>query len=75
MTDRQREVHETMIRYQLAHGLPPTLRELRELLDIDSTNGVRDHLLALEKRGLVRHHAKGSARGWVALQPQEGTAP
>jgi repressor LexA len=70
-TDRQLEVHATMIRYQLENGMPPTLRELGELCGIASTNGVRDHLLALKKRGLVRQHR---GRAWLAVQPEpQGT--
>lgn len=71
-TDRQREIYETMLRYQLEFGMPPTLRELCEQLDISSTNGITDHLRALEKRGLVKHRPMIS-RGWIALAQPEGT--
>ena len=76
-TDRQLEVLDALIAYTAKHGLPPSLRELGELVGITSTNGILDHLRALERRGLVRQHAKGSARGWVAIQPhaQEGNVP
>ncbi len=73
-TDRQREIHIAMLAYQHLHGMPPALRELCDILGIKSTNGITDHLVALEKRGLVRHR-KGLARGWLAITPQlqEGT--
>ena len=74
-TVRQLEVHETMLRFFAEHGLWPTVRELAELLGISSTNGVVDFLKALQKKGLVRHHRAGASRAWVAIQPQEGTAP
>ena len=73
-TDRQLEIHAAMLAYQAEHSMPPTLRELCDLLGINSTNGVSDHLTALEKRGLVKHRP-GAARGWVAITPnQEGNA-
>jgi hypothetical protein len=74
-TRRQRELHDKMLRYQRMHAMPPTHRELAELLGVSSTNGITDHLVALEKRGLVRHRPGAKARGWVALNPQsqEGT--
>jgi SOS-response transcriptional repressor LexA len=66
-------------------GYPPTLRELGQALGIRSTNGVTDHLNALERRGLVRRsafHSRGlvvtdvGARliGMVVLEPSPGFA-
>jgi repressor LexA len=34
-------------------GYPPTIREIGEQLKIKSTNGVNDHLKALEKKGYI----------------------
>lgn len=34
-------------------GLPPTIREIGARFDIRSTNGVNDHLKALERKGLL----------------------
>lgn len=70
-TERQLEVHATMLRFFAEHGLWPTVRELGELLDIKSTNGVVDFLKVLERKGLVKHHRAGASRAWVAIQPQE----
>lgn len=67
-TDRQLEVHATMIRFFEENGLWPTVRELAEELEISSTNGVIDFLKALQKKGLVRHHRAGASRAWVAIQ-------
>jgi repressor LexA len=66
-TERQRELYETMLRYQAENGMPPSLREL---LGIKSTNGVTDHLRALQKRGLVKHRPMIS-RGWIAIRPEQ----
>jgi repressor LexA len=35
-------------------GYPPTLREIGEFMGIKSTNGVNDHLRALERKGYLR---------------------
>jgi repressor LexA len=35
-------------------GYPPTLREIGEYMGIRSTNGVNDHLRALERKGYLR---------------------
>lgn len=35
-------------------GYPPTIREIGEALEIASTNGVNDHLKALEKKGYLQ---------------------
>jgi repressor LexA len=43
-------------------GYPPTLREIGEHMGIRSTNGVNDHLKALERKGyLVREELKSRA--------------
>lgn len=44
-----------------ARGYPPTLREIGENMGIRSTNGVNDHLRALERKGYLRK-ADGAAR-------------
>ena len=61
-TPRQRLVLDTITRSVKLTGRPPTLRELGEQLSIRSTNGVRDHLKALEEKGYIRRDGH-SARG------------
>ena len=54
LTERQREIL-TFISASIAErGYPPTLREIGEHFGIRSTNGVNDHLKALEKKGHLR---------------------
>src|SRR5688572_19311922 len=54
LTDRQRQIL-TFISASIAErGYPPTLREIGEHFGIRSTNGVNDHLKALEKKGHLR---------------------
>ena len=52
-TERQVEVLHGISRLTRAFGFPPSLRDLCELLGIESTNGVNDHLHALERQGLI----------------------
>ncbi|TVR03244.1 MAG: transcriptional repressor LexA [Deltaproteobacteria bacterium] len=53
MTDRQRQVLEFIAERVGRDGFPPTLREIGEALGIRSTNGVNDHLKALESKGFI----------------------
>jgi repressor LexA len=53
LTDRQLEVLRFIARQIEEAGYPPTIREIGEALDIRSTNGVNDHLKALERKGYV----------------------
>lgn len=52
-TERQHEVLRTIYHHINNHGFAPTLRELGGALGIRSTNGVNDHLTALERKGLI----------------------
>jgi repressor LexA len=62
LTDRQLEVLRFIARQIDEAGYPPTIREIGEGLDIRSTNGVNDHLKALERKGyLTRDPAKSRA--------------
>lgn len=38
----------------ISRGLPPSLRQIGKHMGIRSTNGVNDHLVALERKGLIR---------------------
>jgi repressor LexA len=53
LTDRQLEVLRFISREIEERGYPPTIREIGEALDIRSTNGVNDHLKALERKGFL----------------------
>src|SRR5205823_1377504 len=62
LTDRQKAVLDFISRSIEKHGYPPTLREIGEHMGIRSTNGVNDHLKALEKKGyLEREDLKSRA--------------
>src|SRR5512140_2767669 len=53
LTERQLEVLRFIARQIDDAGYPPTIREIGEGLDIRSTNGVNDHLKALERKGYL----------------------
>jgi repressor LexA len=73
LTDRQKEVLEFIQESIAARGYPPTLREIGERMGIRSTNGVNDHLKALEKKGyLAREDLK--SRALRPLKMPTGTA-
>src|SRR3954468_20568441 len=62
LTDRQKAVLDFISRSIEKRGYPPTLREIGEHMGIRSTNGVNDHLKALEKKGyLEREDLKSRA--------------
>ena len=59
LTERQRLVVTFIEGHIRQHGFPPTIREIGHHLGIKSTNGVNDHLNALQKKGfLTREEGK-----------------
>ncbi|WP_434380050.1 transcriptional repressor LexA [Melittangium boletus] len=53
LTERQREILAFIVKETESRGFPPTIREIGEEMDIRSTNGVNDHLKALERKGYL----------------------
>ncbi|NMO14079.1 transcriptional repressor LexA [Pyxidicoccus fallax] len=53
LTERQREILAFIVKETETRGFPPTIREIGEHMDIRSTNGVNDHLKALERKGYL----------------------
>ncbi|HWP35317.1 MAG TPA: transcriptional repressor LexA [Thermodesulfobacteriota bacterium] len=62
LTDKQRQILEYIIEMVRTRGYPPTIRQIGTRFKISSTNGVRTHLSALERKGYIRR-APWSARG------------
>lgn len=54
LTKRQQQTLEYIRQSIEQRGYPPTLREIGEYMGIRSTNGVNDHLRALERKGYLR---------------------
>ncbi len=62
LTQRQQAVLNIITGSMAERGYPPTIREIGEQLGIRSTNGVNDHLKALERKGyLYRESSKSRA--------------
>lgn len=54
LTKRQKQILDFISASIGERGYPPTLREIGEHFGIRSTNGVNDHLKALEKKGYLK---------------------
>jgi repressor LexA len=75
LTDRQRAVL-TFIQSRVEDvGYPPTIREIGEFLGIKSTNGVSDHLKALEKKGFLRREGQKSRALVPVMDGPDGAKP
>src|SRR5579863_5102168 len=62
LTQRQQMVLDYIRQSITERGYPPTLREIGARMGIRSTNGVNDHLRALERKGyLTREDMKSRA--------------
>ncbi|MBK8256210.1 MAG: transcriptional repressor LexA [Polyangiaceae bacterium] len=62
LTERQQQVLHYIRQSIVDRGYPPTLREIGAHMGIRSTNGVNDHLRALERKGyLTREDMKSRA--------------
>ena len=60
LTTKQRTILLFIAEYIDQNGFPPTIRELGEGVGIRSTNGVNDHLKALERKGYILRGATKS---------------
>ena len=75
LTKRQAQTLDFIRQSIEERGYPPTLREIGESMGIRSTNGVNDHLRALERKGyLSREDMKSRALRLVSRE-QNGEAP
>jgi repressor LexA len=67
LTERQRQILAFIARRTEEQGYPPTIREIGMEMGIRSTNGVNDHLKALERKGFLKREGLKSR----ALRPVE----
>ncbi len=54
LTDKQKAVLDFIESHQFEFGRSPTLREIREYLEVSSDNSVLKHINALVKKGLIQ---------------------
>ena len=57
LTDRQYLVLKKIYYYILKNSYPPSIRDLAQLLNINSPRGVSDHLCSLEKKGYIERNS------------------
>ena len=71
LTERQQMIYDFIAETIRSRVAPPTIREIMDVFEISSTNGVRTTLAALEKKGHIRRRSVGppSTR---QLAPAEG---
>lgn len=54
LTAKQTEIFNYLIEYSEETGMPPTIEEIRCAMNVSSANGIRDHLRALERKGVIQ---------------------
>src|SRR5688572_1760011 len=75
LTKRQAQTLDYIKQSIEERGYPPTLREIGEFMGIRSTNGVNDHLRALERKGYLRREdMKSRALRLVSQQTEQPAA-
>lgn len=71
LTDRQGDVLQMIVDQIEQYGYPPTVRELRDELGVNSIRGASIHLDALERKGFIER--TGKARGIRVLRRIDNT--
>lgn len=74
LTERQHRVLSFIDAQIRRNGFPPTIREIGRHLGIRSTNGVNDHLNALERKGFIKRQDHKS-RTLVVIKGGKADAP
>jgi repressor LexA len=74
LTDRQQQLLHFIEDHLRIHGFPPSIREMADHMGIRSTNGVNDHLKALERKGYIQRGAGLKSRA-ISLLSRSKRAP
>ena len=74
VTKRQKQVLAQIERLSAKYSMPPTIRELMKPLGI-TPNGMRNHLLALKRKGLVTWVDNRSRTLRIVPQPSSRGMP
>ena len=53
LTERQKQIFDFIGETVAASGMPPTVAEIAVAMGVSSTNGIRQHLQALERKGAI----------------------
>ncbi|MFV2055768.1 MAG: transcriptional repressor LexA [Thiohalomonadales bacterium] len=70
LTRRQRQILDYIKEMLSLNGMPPTIAEIAEAMEVSSTNGIRGHLQALERKGAISL-IPGASRGIQLLEIDE----
>ncbi len=70
LTERQKAVLLEIIDSVVDRGYPPTLRELADAMELKTSNGVRVHLHALQRKGYVKLTGGSMSRGIEPSHPE-----
>ena len=65
LTTRQKQCLEFIVQFTFERLYQPTIRQIGTVMGITSTNGVTDHLKALERKGYLTLPAHQGARAIV----------
>ena len=64
LTDRQQEVLTAFVEFLFEHRVPPTLRDMAKVLDVNHPNGVVSHFSPLERYGWLECREEMTSRSW-----------
>jgi repressor LexA len=67
LTSRQKQIYDFLLKIIREKGYAPSIPEIGKQFKIASTNGVSDHLKALEKKGYIRRVGKRAIEVLTAL--------
>ena len=73
LAPRQQQVLEYIAVSLDQRGIPPSFREIADALGIKSTNGVSDHIKALERKGYIKREKGGRARARAMRLTEKAT--
>lgn len=68
LTERQQQLLRFIENQVEVYGFPPSIREMGEHMGIRSTNGVNDHLKALQRKGYLSRESELKSRAITVLR-------
>jgi len=75
LTERQSQVLEFIRETVAVSGMPPTVAEITAAMGVSSTNGIRGHLQALERKGAIQLVPNASRGIRLLDQPESEEEP
>ncbi len=72
LTKRQKEILDFIVRNIHINGFPPTISEICKKFSFKSPTAVKDHLMAIEKKGYIKKHSHISRGIEIVKNSQKG---